>query len=101
MTKNERPGSGGIGKGADAMTVNRWLVEDPFFSGDLAGRGENQRNLGRTNLLNPSILSRIRLCRPLGIWGLHIAIFRMGGAILRSHTLWKRSGLQLRNNWKN
>ena len=30
------------------MTVNRGLVEDPVFSGDLAGRAGNRGNLGRT-----------------------------------------------------
>ena len=29
-----------------------------------------------------------------------MAIFRMPGGILRSHALWKKSGLPLRKNWK-
>jgi HD-like signal output (HDOD) protein len=33
-------------KGADAKTVNRLLVEDPVFSGDLAIRVVNSEHLG-------------------------------------------------------
>jgi hypothetical protein len=50
--------------------------------------------------LEPVSFFKIRLEICQATEGPHTATFRMPGGILRSHALWKKSGLPLRKNWR-